>query len=150
MIVGREFIWLHFPKTAGTETEAILRRNFESDSSVVFDAIDPANVIWHHSIPLRQKHDPSFEVGGRKIISNIRRLPNWLLSRVHAGKFSLPHMVFTREMFVKGRFFRYDGEIVSADDIMRRYTTHPVTHWIRAENFLEDFKAAFGPYPSAR
>jgi len=146
MIIVKDFIWLHFPKCAGTETEQILRRNFGTDSTIAFDAINPLNVIWHHSIPFRKENDRSFDVGGRAVICNIRRLPSWLLSRVHDEKARSPHLVVTREMFAQGKFFRVDGHIMSADDFMKRYTAYPVTHWIRAENFSDDFSSVFSRY----
>jgi hypothetical protein len=146
MIVGKDFIWLHFPKCAGTETEQILRRNFAGDHNIAFDAIDPERVIWHHSIPIRKQYDPTFDVRGRAVICNIRRLPNWLLSRVHDEKVRSPHLVVTREMFARGRFFRLNGQVLSADDLMNRYTAYPVTHWIRTENFPADFLAVFSKY----
>ncbi len=146
MIVGKDFIWLHFPKCAGTETEQILRRNFGHDSSIAFDKIDRWNVIWHHSIPFRKANDRAFDVRGRAVICNIRRLPSWLLSRVHDEKARSPQFVVTREMFTQGKFFRVDGHVMSADDFMKRYTAYPVTHWIRTENFPEDFTAVFSRY----
>jgi hypothetical protein len=146
VIVGPGFIWLHFPKTAGTETEAILRRNFGADPALAFDAIDPNDVIWHDWIAARRQREPGFEVGGRQVICNIRRLPEWLLSRVHGGVARTPGLKVTRAMFIQGRFLRHDGVELAADDLMRRYTAHPVAHWIRTEHFADDFKAAFGPF----
>lgn len=146
MIVGKDFIWLHFPKCAGTETEQILRRNFGADPGIAFDPIDRLNVIWHHSIPFRKANDRTFDVGNRAVICNIRRLPSWLLSRVHDEYVRSPQHVVTREMFTSGKFFRVDGHVMSADDFMKRYTTYPVTHWIRTEHFAADFTAVFSRY----
>jgi hypothetical protein len=146
MIANKDFIWLHFPKCAGTETEQILRRHFGDDGSIRFDPIDKWNVIWHHSIPFRREYDRTFEVGGRAVICNVRRLPGWLLSRVHDEKARSPHLVVTREMFALGRFYRLDGQVMCADDLMQRYTAHPVAHWIRTEHFAEDFSSVFSRY----
>lgn len=146
MIVGPGFIWLHFPKCAGTETEAILRRLFGQDPALAFDAVAPGRINWHHAIPERQRAVPGFAVAGRAVICNIRRLPAWLLSRVHSGLVRAPEHGVTREMLLRGCFPRHDGHILSADDLMRRYTAHPVTHWIRTEHFAADFRTAFAPY----
>ena len=146
MIVGPGFSWLHFPKCAGTETEAILHRLFGHDPALEFDVVAPGRINWHHSIPERRAADPGFDPSGRAVICNIRRLPSWLLSRVHSGLARVPEHRVTREMLLQGRFPRHDGHILSADDLMRRYTAHPVARWIRTEQFAQDFRAAFSPY----
>lgn len=145
MIVGRGFIWLHFPKCAGTETEAILRRHFGHDPAFAFDTVAPGRINWHHGIAERHQAT-GFDPGGRAVICNLRRLPSWLLSRVHAGLARTPEHKVTREMLLQGRFPRHDGHMLSADALMRRYTAHPVSHWIRTEYFIEDFAGAFGRY----
>ena len=145
MIIGLDFIWLHFPKCAGTETEAILRRLFADDPALAFDTVEPGRINWHHSVAERRVAT-GFDPGARAVICNIRRLPSWLLSRVHAGVARTPEHRVTREMLLAGRFPRHDGVELSADDLMRRYTEHPVAHWIRTEHFAEDFTAAFGRF----
>ena len=146
MVIGENFIWLHLPKCAGTETELVLRRHFEGKAGLAFDEGNPQKVIWHHSIAQRERLDPRFRANGRAVICNIRRLPAWLLSRVHAGKNWRPDLVVTREMLLAGRVFRRDGTMVSADDILGRYIVPPVTHWLRTEALAADFVSVFGQY----
>lgn len=139
MIVGKDFIWLHFPKCAGTSMEKALHA-LAPDAR--FDPIDPKNVIWHETIPQRMARDKRFEVGGRRIISGFRRLPHWVLSRVYFEAFRPPHHTVTREMLVRGQVFERSGDIRSADSYFTRFNTPPVTHWIRVENVEEDMASA--------
>lgn len=145
MITGPDFIWLHFPKCGGSATEAALAVIFGGRDDVRFDPLDPANVIWHHSIEQRRAYDPAFSVGDRKIICGIRRLPHWLLSRVHFEAQRGPGFrVATREMLLRGQFYRRDGEIVQADDRAKRYSNPRVDHWLRLESLASDLAAALG------
>jgi hypothetical protein len=140
MIVGKDFVWLHFPKCAGTSMEKALHVLMPG---ATFDPIDPNNVIWHDSITRRKERDPRFEVGNRRIISAFRRLPHWVLSRVHFEAFRPPHHTVTRDMFVRGEVFERNGDRRTADDYFQQFNTPPVTHWIRVEKVEDDMATAF-------
>lgn len=144
MIVGPDFIWLHFPKCGGTSVEVALREVFAHDRRVAFDPIDLTNVIWHHSIREREKHDPSFNPAGKRVISCFRRLPTWLLSRVHFEAWRSPKLVPSRQEFLSGKFYEANGFLNSADRVLARYTSPQIDQWIRVENLNEDFAKAFG------
>ncbi len=146
MIIGERFVWLHFPKCAGTEIENILRRHFNEDKNFHFDEIDPRNVIWHQNIDERKRLDPGFDISGRDVICAFRRLPHWLLSRVHFEKGRNPEIVVTREMFVRGQFFENANLVIAADYYAKKYTTVPVNRWIRTEHARSDFEAVFSEY----
>ena len=53
MIYNKEFIWLHFPKAAGTKVEQIFERYYSSDSSIHQDDIKQlrpdGTAPWHDS-----------------------------------------------------------------------------------------------------
>lgn len=149
MIIGERFVWLHFPKCAGTEVEAILRELLKNDKRVMFDDLDPKSnkVIWHQNIAQREAMDPTFILGERDVICNFRRLPYWLLSRIHYEKARSPHIVVTRDMFlIKGQFLGRDSVISSADQVAKKYSSRPVKHWLRTENLETDFIAVFSKY----
>ena len=144
MIIGKQFIWLHFPKCAGSFTEQLLRKHFGDDPDIAFDPIDPERVIWHQKIS-RRELETGTDLSGRAVICNFRRLPSWLSSRVafeevRSGK------VVPAEMVAEGRFFESNGAISTADDYLRRYTERKVSHWIRTEFIREDFYRAFSGY----
>jgi hypothetical protein len=143
MIEGISFIWLHFPKCAGTATEAALRKLYFGLPGYRFDEIDPANVIWHETIAQRINRDPSFIPGQRMVVCNFRRLPFWIISRVRFEESRPPHHAATREMMLSGRFFKNTGEINHADNHVRLYGDEVHT-WIRTECLSEDFARAFG------
>jgi hypothetical protein len=145
MIVDSDFIWIHFPKCAGTAIEKALH---QVCPNAQFDEIDHKNVIWHDNIDQRKKRDPNFSTEGKKLICCIRRLPEWILSRIHFEAQRPPHHIATREMLVNGRFFENNGHINSADTYISRYNNPLVDHWIRVEHIISDLSTAIGIEPS--
>ncbi|HYZ32654.1 MAG TPA: hypothetical protein VE684_10290 [Crenalkalicoccus sp.] len=143
MITGPDFIWLHFPKTGGTEVAAVLQARFGENSRLAFDT---DGAIWHHSIAERQRHDPGFVAGGRAVICGFRRLVPWLISRVEFEVRRNPQHRVTRAMVRQGRFLEASGIECRADAYARKYSEHPVAAWIRQEHLVEDFCAAFAPH----
>jgi hypothetical protein len=141
MIITPDFIWLHFPKCAGTAIEKALH---QICPDAQFDPIDPKNVIWHDTIDQRKRRDEYFSIDGKKIICCIRRLPDWILSRVHFEAQRPPHHIATREMLVNGKFFENNGHINSADTYVIRYDNPRVDRWIRVENIIDDLSNAIG------
>lgn len=138
MIVGPDFIWLHFPKCAGTALQSALRQVYRGRTDVVFDPIDQRNVIWHHSIQQRKRHDSTFDPGDRKILCGFRRLPYWLLSRVHFEAQRPPHRIVTRAMLVRGQFYEQRGVLNKADSYVKKYNNPKVDAWIRTEHLVDD------------
>lgn len=146
MIIAPDWIWLHFPKCAGTSTEKTLGAIYKNDKAIHFDALDHNNVIWHHTLQKRKEYDPDFTVGDRRIICNIRRLPHWILSRVHyevqrSGRAA----EIKRRQLVEGRFPQRHPHgrptIHPADSVAARFS-EGVTHWVRVENLAEDLSNA--------
>lgn len=144
MIVGPDFVWLHFPKCAGTHVERVLRSTFGAEPSLRFDPIDPANVIWHQNVD--QREATGVDLSGRDILCGFRRLPSWVLSRIHYERSRSSHPFPTRDRYTRGRFYEEDGAEGWAEDYVRKYTSRPVARWIRVEHLREDFVAAFSPY----
>ncbi len=141
MIIGPDFVWLHFPKCGGTSLEHALR-GLLAGRECQFDEINPGSgVIWHHSVKQRMEADPTFNPTGKRIISCIRRLPAWILSRVHYEAHRSGRIA-TRDMIARGQFFEADGGINNADTYVRLYS--PVDVWLRTEHLAEDVAAAFG------
>lgn len=157
MIVAPDWIWLHVPKCAGSATERLLRGVCGSNPAVQFDKIDPTGeVIWHQTIAKRQKAQPSFDPGTRRVIANIRRLPEWILSRVHfevqrAG----PAGVVRRAELVQGRFRNNPkADAVKppkahfADSMIGQFLPE-VTDWVRSENLVAGLAQVIGFDPAA-
>jgi hypothetical protein len=143
MIIGPDFVWLHFPKCGGTAVEKALHNIYKGRKDIHFDDLNPTNIIWHESINLRLKRDPSCNLLEKKIICCIRRLPHWLLSRVHFEASREKKFVATREMILRGQFYEMDGSINNADIYARMYSEPRVDYWIRTENIKEDLASAF-------
>lgn len=144
MIVHDDWIWMHFPKCAGTFIEQEIRSNYDK-TEAVFDRIDPnGEILWHHTIEQRRKHDPSFDTSGKRIICAIRRLPFWLLSRVHFERSRPPFLTTPRTLFQNGQFYENTGFIHKADDLLRSYTPVSVTDWLRQEELEQDMRKVFG------
>lgn len=146
MIIAPDWIWLHFPKCAGTSTEKTLKTIFKNDREIRFDPQDMNNVIWHHTLEKRQDYDPEFDVSGRRVICNIRRLPHWILSRVHfeVQRIGMAGRV-NRQQLVQGQFAqrRPHGKptIHVAESVALQFSKG-VTHWVRIEHFAEDLAAS--------
>lgn len=145
MIVGPDFIWLHFPKCAGTSIEQALHAIYGGRPGFKFDPVGEGKPeIWHDTIQDRENRDPSFSRGNRRVIVCIRRLPDWILSRVHFEARRPPYHRAKREMMVSGQFYENNGFINHADRYIKDYTWWPVSHWVRTENAAEDLAAALG------
>ncbi|MDE0591039.1 hypothetical protein OU789_13960 [Halocynthiibacter sp. C4] len=144
MIIHEDWIWLHFPKCAGTYIENSLRSNF-GEGNAKFDKIDPeGEVIWHHSLSQRKAFDPTFEPNGKRVISAFRRLPTWLLSRIHFELSRPPNHVTSRSMFEQGKFYENTGYINQADALLSFFEPAKITDWLRQENLEADLKNVFG------
>jgi hypothetical protein len=144
MVIGRSFIWLHYPKCAGTFTEYLLRKYFENDENIVFDEIDPLKVIWHQNVSERERM-LGIDLTGKDIICNFRRLPYWIISRVRYEELRSGIQI-PREMLVRGKFYEFDKNISHADRYISMYNERKVKHWIRQENIIEDFNLAFADH----
>lgn len=144
MIIGEDFVWLHFPKCAGTFTEKLLKQVVPVGQLIEFDPIDPNNIIWHQNVPQREKMT-KVDLSSKNIICNFRRLPGWIISRIIYEK-ERSGYVATKELYSVGNFLNENGVQRNADSIVRRYTTRRINHWIRTENIEEDFIRVFSKY----
>ena len=150
MIVGPDFIWLHFPKCAGHAVESALRRGLRGRRDVVFDRRWPHHHPgWHESVADREQHVDGFARHDRTVISGFRRLPHWMLSRVHFEAARPPHHVPTRDMLRRGEFLHQNGKIGVADHQARHFAGS-VDRWIRTEHLAEDFERHFSDILGAR
>jgi hypothetical protein len=145
VIIGPDFLWLHFPKCAGTLIEKVLRSAFADDPALEFDPLDPERVIWHQDVEERQAATGR-DLGGKDIICCFRRLPHWMLSRINFEKKRSPHLFPSRALYTQGRFYEQNGAESSAEGYVRKYSSRTVSHWIRVEFLRSDFVAAFAPY----
>lgn len=149
MVIGSDFIWLHFPKCAGTMTETILRTYLADREDVSFDRVGPKSpVIWHDCIAGRTRRDPRFRVGNRRVIANLRRLPHWMISIVHFEHQRTKGALVTRRgRLLKGEYRARNGKIGKADRLAEKYSLHPVDDWVRAEHLAADLKRVFPGLP---
>ena len=144
MIIGENFIWLHFPKCAGTFTEKLLRHHVRKDTIIKFDVLDPDDVIWHQNISKRE-YMTNVDLSSKEIICNFRRLPSWIISRVIYEE-NRSGNIAARDLYTIGSFLKSNGESSNADNMVRRYTNRKVNHWIRVEYLEEDFVNVFSKF----
>ena len=143
MILGRDFVWLHFPKCAGHAVDQALRGVLRGRSEIVFD--DQAREAgWHDSVDERLRREPMLDFSNRRIICGFRRLPHWILSRIHYEASRPPYLCATREMLCRGEFFGELGDVGKADDFAAYYAAGKVERWVRTEHLAEDFERHFG------
>jgi hypothetical protein len=144
MIIGENFIWLHFPKCAGTFTETLLRQHVVDDMRIKFDPIDPENIIWHQNVSKREEAT-KVDLSSKEIICNFRRLPSWIISRVvYEEKRS--GNVAPKDLYSIGNFLKANGGMSNADTTLKRYTSRKVNHWIRVEHLEGDFTNVFSKF----
>lgn len=154
MIVSDDFIWLHFPKCAGTRIESIFRKYYSNDKRIHQDpvglGVDPT-IAWHDSIRKRMKKDAGFSVAGRMIICSFRRLPSWLISRYNFEVQRSPQLNHDPCSLFEGRFLEQNGKIQHADAMIDRYLTELIEEgqmikYLRVEYIREDFLSIFGQF----
>lgn len=144
MIIGKNFLWLHFPKCAGTETNRVLKKYFSSNPEIHFDKIDHANVIWHQNVEERER-EIGLSIRNKTVICNFRRLPSWIISRIQFEK-KRSGFTPTKDDYIRGEFYERKGSKNHADWYVKKYTSVRVNSWIRAEYITEDFKKAFSQF----
>lgn len=154
MIYNNDFVWLHFPKCAGTKTEQIFQRHFSGRRDIHQDINDPAidpKAAWHHSLAEREWRDKTFVTGNRLVICAIRRLPAWLESRYNFEVSRSPQLHHQPERLLTGHFLHANGSEGHADSVARRYLpdsllASPRLVFVRTEHFEADFRRVFAPF----
>lgn len=154
MIYSEDFVWLHFPKCAGTKIESIFRTYYSSNRKFFQDTVDPRidpSGTWHDSITEREKRDSSFTLGNRTIICSFRKLPYWLESRYSFEVQRSPGLNHRPERLLEGKFLEPDGLEIHADFYAQKYVPdHILTssrlRFVRTEHFESDFKSIFGEF----
>jgi hypothetical protein len=154
MICSPHFIWLHFPKTAGTKIEFLFQRYFSHIEEITQDPVglqfDPT-IAWHDSLIQRSRRDPGFAIGKRTIICSFRKLPAWLMSRYNFEIQRNPQLPVNPQILLEGKFMTGRGAIKHADFVLNKYLPHEILEtrevlFIRAEHFKEDFQHVFGRF----
>lgn len=152
MIYSDSFIWLHFPKCAGTKIERIFNLYYQDDVSIHQDIVDiqkDPTISWHDSIADRERRDKNFSAGNREIICSFRSLPSWLASRYNFEVARSPHLNHDPNSLLKGEFLEASGKLNNADRLIARYLPYEDIRgrnvsFIRTEFFEEDFKQILG------
>ncbi len=154
MIYNQDFIWLHFPKCAGTKVADIFRKYFSKTEGLIQDPVgakaDPT-IAWHDAVSDRRARDPGFDPGEKTIVISFRRLLPWLISRYSFEVQRSPYLDHNPELLLEGKFFEANGRQSHADHYIRKYLPEPVlksgrVQFIRTEYFESDFKNVFGAY----
>jgi hypothetical protein len=159
MIISDKYVWLHVPKTGGTSVEQMFRI-IGSDYLLIDDKKNPRK---HDSYETKQQITGLDLTESRVRISNIRRLPEWVLSYNVHKSWKIP---FSRQDVIKGNINTFfplpnlqpisEKEVVSnwetynhrstPDKLLKYLTSNRVDIWIRTENLAEDFLNSVGQY----
>ena len=145
MIITDKFVWLHFPKCAGTLTESLLRKIIPSHLNAEFDEIvakEYPSVRWHNTVDERQNKIGRI-LADRDVISNFRRLPNWMLSIVHFNVVRRGPKT-PKELYVNGFYFHETGHKMFAEAMVERYCGS--NFWLRTECLADDICQVFSRY----
>jgi hypothetical protein len=154
MIYSADFVWLHFPKCAGTKIENLFRTYYSHDERIHQDIVKPRIdplATWHDTVAGREKRDSSFILGDRTIICSFRRLPAWLESRYSYEVRRSPQLDHRPELLLEGKFLEQRGRENHADVYARKYIPESILgsdklKFIRTECFETDFRNVFGEF----
>lgn len=154
MIYSDDFVWLHFPKCAGTKIADLFRTYYSRDKRIFQDPIDPIidpEGSWHDAVIDREQRDPHFVLGARTLICSFRRLPKWLDSRYSFEVQRSPHLRHHPELLLEGKFLEQGGDENHADTYPIKYLPEGIltsnqVRFIRTEHFESDFKRVFGEF----
>lgn len=154
MIYNDKFVWLHFPKCAGTKVENIFESYFKNIPELHIDPVgldkDPT-VGWHDSIEEREKKDINFKLGQRDVIISVRRLAPWLVSRYCFEVQRNSHLQHDKMKLFQAKFLEFNGNENDADFYMKKYLPENImknnrVRFLRTEFFESDFKSIFKDY----
>ncbi len=154
MIYSEDFVWLHFPKCAGTKIEHLFKTYYSNNKRITQDTVDPqANpqITWHDSIADREKRDRNFLLGNRVVVCSFRKLPTWLESRYSFEVHRNPEFNHQPALLLEGKFLEQNGRENHADFYAKKYVPdHLLTssrlRFVRTEHFESDFKRIFGEF----
>ena len=124
MIYSDNFLWLHFPKCAGTKIEHLFSKYYSHDRGIYQDIVDPSlhpDASWHDSIADREARDQAFSLGERIVICSFRRLPTWLQSRYSFEHGRSPQLDHRPELLLEGKFLEPNGVVNHADLYAKKY-----------------------------
>lgn len=154
MIYNDKFVWLHFPKCAGTKVENIFETYFKNTPGIHIDPVGlekDSTVGWHDSIQDRENKDLNFKLGNRDIILPIRQLAPWLVSRYCFEVKRNPNLQHDKMKLLEAKFLEFDGNENRADFYMKKYLPENIlksnrVRFLRTEFFESDFKSIFSDY----
>ncbi|PID60235.1 MAG: hypothetical protein CSB44_10900 [Gammaproteobacteria bacterium] len=154
MIYNDEFVWLHFPKCAGTKIEQLFAKYLADVPGLVQDPVgldlDPT-VAWHDTVARRSERDPDFALGDRTVVCSFRRLPGWLVSRYNFEFRRSPDLEHKPELLLEGRFLEQGGFLNHADAYARNFLPPAIVEsgklaFLRTEYLEEDFHSVFSRF----
>jgi hypothetical protein len=145
MVLGKDFIWLHFGKCAGTTTRFLFR-----EASYLCDFMDADHdPRKHQRIEQIKKRFPSVQIKDKKIIIGFRKLIPWIYSHNN-------HMLSERKIsFYDFKTKSKEGLIwhsglnnwTNPDTALIRYSqNNSFDNFIRTENVWQDFIDVFSNF----
>jgi hypothetical protein len=154
MIYSDDFVWLHFPRCAGTKIEQLFGKYFAQDNQIIQDVIDPdvfQYISWHDSVAEREARRIGFLLGNRTVICSFRKLPSWLVSRYSFEYYRSPSLKHQPEQLLEGKFLEQSGLPSHADYYAMKYLPRNIldsgnVRFIRTEYFEYDFKLVFSEF----
>jgi hypothetical protein len=153
VIYSEDFVWIHFPKTAGTKIETIFKIYFSNIyQDKINKIINPSSINHHDSIFDRVYKDPHFALGNKCLIVGMRRLPCWLKSRFLFEVNRSPNLKHDPGLLLYGNFLESNGFQNHADKYIEKWIPlklrqeHSNIFYLRTEYFESDFKKIFGQF----
>lgn len=139
MVIGKDFVWGHHGKTAGTTTHALFK--IINDGTLKIDDDGDGNKHLWFFLKLMTTHP---DLPNNRIL-NIRRLPEWLNSYGHFQQ-EFSGIPYIWEELKQGYIRTRKGRTVHADQVILPWEPELVTDWIRVEYLKEDFITVMSKY----
>jgi hypothetical protein len=137
VVIGKEFVWAHIPKTGGCTTLSLFQIFPE-----LLESADPRDSNDKHAL-FRDRED---EIKGKLLVCTIRRLPEWMLDRaMHQAvegiwpEYELRPMLSPHQIAAT---HYADGWISYMTDFGRL----EIDCWLRLEHLREDFLKFIGQF----
>jgi len=158
MIIGENFVWSHMPKTGGTTIEYIFNNILDKDKLGIVHIDGRDSIQKHDSIWIKEKR-LAIDLSNKAHILNIRRMPNWVLSKLNHKNWRIPFDKNSLISTIVMSFYPVDSlDIIDLEEAWKSLKSHTpdsmlshfygcgVDYWMRTENINEDFISVFSKF----
>jgi hypothetical protein len=137
LILHKNFVWLHLPRTGGTATTSWLKQ-VDLALQLKLNITPQGLPAKHDNVNIRSlRLDESFD--SKIITMNFRSLPEWLMSNYHFALSTGLKVPFER--YMEGEFFSLRvGQWCLADWWLEYFEVGKISHFMNVQHLEEDWR----------